>query len=218
MSNSRRTDVATFSTGRTIAWSCRRRRMLRTVIGTDGIGDGPRPEPATSGEAGVPGTRSIESSDGSAVRHRRYVFLAAWHNHKVRRYDVATGLRRCPAGAVPGSAATAVPPTRTPHDEHAEGDRAAPSGDLYSPTPAISASFGSRPTRGPSAPSRDGAARRRRRWRSPMGAVLVSKGPDQPDGDGGDNPSRGALALDAQGGCTWPTRNQRIRRTISPAI
>ncbi len=74
---------------------------LHTVIGDGYVGDGP-PDQDDFDEPGVPGrtvslnhpTDLVELQDGR-------ILLSAWHNHKLRRYDPATGLVRvvCGAGA-----------------------------------------------------------------------------------------------------------------------
>jgi hypothetical protein len=64
---------------------------LKTVIGTDFVGDGP-PAQADLREPGAPGTtidlnhptQLLALPDGKLL-------LVAWHNHKLRRYDPATG-------------------------------------------------------------------------------------------------------------------------------
>ncbi len=65
---------------------------LRTVLGTDFVGDGD-PDTADLTKPGVMGTRIdlnhptqlLEEADGSLL-------LVAWHNHKLRRFDPATGM------------------------------------------------------------------------------------------------------------------------------
>lgn len=75
---------------------------LETVIGTNIIGDGP-PDFSDLTEPGAPGTevrlnhptKLIELNDGRLL-------LTAWHNHKLRRYDPATGLVYVVAGGPAG--------------------------------------------------------------------------------------------------------------------
>jgi sugar lactone lactonase YvrE len=80
---------------------------LATVIGTDSIGDGPGPgdgdETVTPGIAGTlinlnHPTDLQFSSDGATM------YLAAWHNHKIRKLDVASGLVEVACGKGPGFA------------------------------------------------------------------------------------------------------------------
>jgi hypothetical protein len=71
---------------------------LRTVIGTDFIGDGPA-NLADLTDAGAPGTsialnhptQIVELPDGDLM-------LVSWHNHKLRRFDPETGLARVVCG------------------------------------------------------------------------------------------------------------------------
>jgi DNA-binding beta-propeller fold protein YncE len=74
------------------------------VVGTDEVGDGPTVNPGAERVApGVPGTTInlnhptdiIFAPDGKLI-------LAAWHNHKVRTLDVASGLMDVTCGAGPG--------------------------------------------------------------------------------------------------------------------
>jgi len=78
---------------------------LRTVFGTDGIGDGP--PPGGGDERVAPGVAATTinlnhptdiqfSPDGGTL------MLAAWHNHKIRKMDVATDLAQIVCGRGPG--------------------------------------------------------------------------------------------------------------------
>jgi NHL repeat len=80
---------------------------LHTVIGTDSIGDGPGPGDGNETVApGIAGTlinlnhpTDLQfSSDGATM------YLAAWHNHKIRQLDVASGLVEVTCGKGPGFA------------------------------------------------------------------------------------------------------------------
>jgi DNA-binding beta-propeller fold protein YncE len=83
-----------------------------TVIGSDLPGDGPpdggdlRPEgaPGTTVELNHP-TDLQALSDGTLL-------LAAWHNHKIRRFDPATGRVTVVCGLGPGDNALHVPASR----------------------------------------------------------------------------------------------------------
>jgi sugar lactone lactonase YvrE len=93
-------EVTVSSTGETFVldWNNHRVRRvepdgtLRTVIGTDFIGDGP-PDFGDLTQPGAPGTtinlnhptHLIELLDGTYL-------LSSWHNHKLRVWDPATGL------------------------------------------------------------------------------------------------------------------------------
>ncbi|HVR61735.1 MAG TPA: hypothetical protein VMU50_07530 [Polyangia bacterium] len=82
---------------------------LETVIGTDEIGDGPE-EGSEVTPPGVLGTTvnlnhptDIQfAADGTLI-------LAAWHNHKIRRYDPATALVEVSCGKGPGFAGDGMP-------------------------------------------------------------------------------------------------------------
>jgi len=106
---------------------------LRTVFGTDEIGDGPIP--GTGDETVPPGVVATSislnhptdiqfSADGSRM------ILAAWHNHKIRQMDVGTNLADIVCGRGPGFAgdggAEAMALMNQP-----KGIALAPSGDLY---------------------------------------------------------------------------------------
>jgi sugar lactone lactonase YvrE len=106
---------------------------LRTVFGTDEIGDGPIA--GTGDETAPPGVPATSinlnhptdiqfSPDGGTL------FLAAWHNHKLRQMDVATNLAEIVCGRGPGfagdggSEATALM-------NQPKSIALAPSGDLF---------------------------------------------------------------------------------------
>jgi hypothetical protein len=74
---------------------------LETVVGNDLVGDGPRDQsdlttgaPGTSVELNHP-TDLVFTPDGAMA-------LASWHNHKVRRLDLATGIVTVLIGNGPG--------------------------------------------------------------------------------------------------------------------
>jgi sugar lactone lactonase YvrE len=183
---------------------------LRTVFGTDGIGDGPPPGggdetvppgvPATTVDLNHP-TDLQFSPDGATM------VLAAWHNHKVRKMDVATNLEDIVCGAGPGfkgdgsSDATALL-------NRPKGVALAPSGDLY---------------------ILDAGNLRIRRIAAASGQIdtVAGTGVRGSSGDGGpplaatfsfqkdgDNPEPGgSIALDAQGRLyVADTENDRVRR------
>jgi sugar lactone lactonase YvrE len=85
---------------------------VRTVIGSDLPGDGPsdmgdmRPE-------GAPGT-DVELNHPTDLQFMPdgTMLLAAWHNHKIRRFDPATGRVRVICGGGPGDNASHVPAER----------------------------------------------------------------------------------------------------------
>jgi sugar lactone lactonase YvrE len=82
---------------------------LETVIGTDEIGDGP-----DSGDENVPpgvlGT-SVNLNHPTDIQFAPdgTLYLAAWHNHKVRHYDPATKLMDVSCGAGPGFKGDGMP-------------------------------------------------------------------------------------------------------------
>jgi sugar lactone lactonase YvrE len=72
------------------------------VIGTDDVGDGPdvgdeRVPPGVAGTA-----CNLNHPTGVAFAPDGTVILAAWHNHKVRRLDPATGMVEVVSGKGPG--------------------------------------------------------------------------------------------------------------------
>ncbi len=103
-------DVTVTSTGEVyiLDWNNHRVRhvkadhTLETVIGTEYIGDGPT-DLSDLTPPGAPGTTCNlnhpthleELLDGTMM-------LAAWHNHKLRHYDPATGLVLVVCGSAPG--------------------------------------------------------------------------------------------------------------------
>lgn len=106
---------------------------VRTVLGTDSIGDGPTAGAGDETVApGIPGT-SINlnhptdihfSADGATM------FLAAWHNHKIRKLDVGTGLVQVLCGRGPGFAGDGAPEV-TALLSMPKGIAVGPSGDLF---------------------------------------------------------------------------------------
>jgi DNA-binding beta-propeller fold protein YncE len=77
---------------------------LETVIGTDEVGDGPASGSEVTGP-GVPGTTvNLNHPTDIAFDAGGNLILAAWHNHKIRHFDPATGLVEITCGAGPGFA------------------------------------------------------------------------------------------------------------------
>jgi DNA-binding beta-propeller fold protein YncE len=82
---------------------------LRTVIGTDFVGDGPD-DLSDLEPPGAPGTeihlnhptQIVPTPEGTLV-------LVAWHNHKLRSYDPRTGLVVVVSGSAPGHAGDGGP-------------------------------------------------------------------------------------------------------------
>jgi sugar lactone lactonase YvrE len=75
---------------------------FETVMGTDDVGDGPN----TGDERTAPGVAGTDCNlnhptdvtfDSNGI-----VIVAAWHNHKIRRLDPATGMEDVVSGAGPG--------------------------------------------------------------------------------------------------------------------
>jgi len=75
---------------------------LRTIIGTDFIGDGP-PDLSDLTAPGSPGTEcSLNHPTQVLELPNGKLLLVAWHNHKLREYDRETGLVLVTAGAGAG--------------------------------------------------------------------------------------------------------------------
>lgn len=82
---------------------------VRTVIGSDFPGDGP-PDGSDVRPPGAPGsTVELNHPTDLAFTSDGLLLLAAWHNHKIRRFDPATGLVDVVCGAGPGDRAHNVP-------------------------------------------------------------------------------------------------------------
>jgi sugar lactone lactonase YvrE len=192
--------------------------LVETVIGTDEIGDGPAPGAGSELAApGVPGTTvnlnhptDIQfSADGTTL------FLAAWHNHKIRTYDVASGFLYVACGRGPGFAGDKGPAEAALMNQP-KSIVLDPSGNLFIVDTRnfrvrrIAAESGTIDTVvgvGARGDGGDGGA--------PLLAQFsFQKGLDQAGGDGGDNPEPGgAIAMDAQGRLyIADTQNSRIRR------
>jgi sugar lactone lactonase YvrE len=106
---------------------------LRTVLGTDSIGDGPGPGDGDETVApGIAGTKinlnhptDLQFSPDGAT-----LFVASWHNHKLRKLDVASGLGEVVCGRGPGFAGDGLPDARALFSMP-KSIALAPSGDLY---------------------------------------------------------------------------------------
>jgi len=78
---------------------------FETVIGTDEVGDGPFDAATETVDPGVPGTTvNLNHPTDIQFDANGILVLAAWHNHKLRRYDPATGLVEVSCGSGPGFA------------------------------------------------------------------------------------------------------------------
>jgi sugar lactone lactonase YvrE len=181
---------------------------FETVVGNDFIGDGPEGETDLV-EPGAPGTevtlnhptQLVELDDGKLL-------LVAWHNHKLRRYDPATGNVFVVCGRAPGFEGDGGPLADARLNQPASG-RLGPDGALY---------------------LLDQRNQRIRRVSStePDGIIetVVGTGESGFAGDGGDPlaaqvsfppgsnpPPGGGMAFDAQGRLYFSDiLNQRIRR------
>ncbi|HEY7374397.1 MAG TPA: hypothetical protein VIF57_19695 [Polyangia bacterium] len=75
---------------------------FETVMGTDDVGDGPN----TGDERTAPGVAGTDCNlnhpTDVTFDQNGVVIVAAWHNHKVRRLDPATGMEDVVSGAGPG--------------------------------------------------------------------------------------------------------------------
>jgi streptogramin lyase len=133
-------DVAFTSTGTYILdWNNHRVRHLEddgtllTVIGTDFVGDGP-PGAGDLVQPGVEGTtidlnhptQILEMADGRLI-------LVAWHNHKLRVWDPATGLAyvACGTGAGPVTMGMTEEPLAMAKLNQPASARFGPDGMLY---------------------------------------------------------------------------------------
>jgi DNA-binding beta-propeller fold protein YncE len=106
---------------------------LHTVIGTDSIGDGPGPGDGNETVApGIAGTlinlnhpTDLQfSADGATM------YLAAWHNHKIRKLDVASGFVEVACGKGPGFAGDGATEDKALFNMP-RSIALAPSGDLF---------------------------------------------------------------------------------------
>jgi len=111
------TDLAFAPDGRgyVLDWQNHRVRRVNlddrfeTVLGNGDVGDGPD-EGDERTAPGVPGTDCILNHptdvafDGNGV-----AIVAAWHNHKIRRLDPATGMESVVSGAGPGFTGDGTP-------------------------------------------------------------------------------------------------------------
>ena len=191
--------------------------IIRTVIGTDEIGDGPLP--GTGSETAAPGIAGTSinlnhptdiqfASDGTLL-------LASWHNHKIRKYDVATGLVQISCGRGPGFSGDGGPADAALMSMP-KAIAFAPSGDLFIVDTRnfrvrrIAADTGNIDTvagMGTRGAAGDGG--------DPLAAQFsFQRGLDPTSAEGGDNPEPGgAVAVDSQGRLyIADTENQRIRR------
>ena len=183
---------------------------LRTVFGTDEIGDGPLPGsgdetmppgvPATSINLNHP-TDIQFSPDGSAL------ILAAWHNHKIRAMDVATNLAEIVCGRGPGYAGDGGP-EGTALMNQPKSIALAPSGDLYV---LDTRNFRIRRIGAATGDIQTVAGVGTRGASGDGGDPLAAQFSFQADGD---NPEPGgAIALDVEGRLyVADTENHRIRR------
>lgn len=101
-------DFAPDGRGYVIDWQNHRvRRVLadgtfQTVVGTDLLGDGP-PDGSDATPAGALGTTvELNHPTDLVFLPDGTMLLAAWHNHKIRRYSPTTGLVHVACGAGPG--------------------------------------------------------------------------------------------------------------------
>jgi hypothetical protein len=187
---------------------------VRVVIGTDEIGDGPRVEVGSEITApGVPGT-AVNLNHPTDVKFAPdgTLLLAAWHNHKLRHYDVGSGLMQVTCGRGPGYAGDGGPVEAALLNQP-KALAVSRIGEVYV---ADTRNFRVRRIAGGVIESVVGTGTRGSGGDGgdPKAAGLsFQKGFDQPGGEG-DNPEPGGgLALDAQGRLyIADTENQRIRR------
>ena len=191
--------------------------LIRTIIGTDEIGDGPKMGAGNELVApGVPGTAvNLNHPTDLQLAADGTMLLAAWHNHKVRKYDPASGLMQVSCGRGPGFSGDGGPADAALMNQP-KGIALAANGDAYvldtrnlrvrrmaADTGVITtvAGVGTRGGGGDGGP--------------PLQAQFsFQRGLDPTGGDGGDNPEPGGgIAIDALGRLyVADTENQRIRR------
>jgi hypothetical protein len=76
---------------------------LETIMGTDVPGDGPPDGLGDLTEPGVPGTTvALNHPTDMMFAPDGRLLVVAWHNHKLRRWDPATGMTFVPVGRGPG--------------------------------------------------------------------------------------------------------------------
>jgi DNA-binding beta-propeller fold protein YncE len=75
---------------------------VRTVIGSDLPGDGP-PDQSDMKESGAPGI-DVELNHPTDLQFMPdgLMLVSAWHNHKIRSFDPASGIVRVICGSLPG--------------------------------------------------------------------------------------------------------------------
>ena len=75
---------------------------VATAIGTDFVGDGPT-DGGDMRAVGAPGdTVELNHPTDLQFLPDGTMLLAAWHNHKIRTFDPATGMVRVVCGSTPG--------------------------------------------------------------------------------------------------------------------
>lgn len=190
---------------------------VTTVIGTDEPGDGPVYSRGDETKApGVLGT-SISLNHPTDIQFSpdgNTMFLAAWHNHKIRKVDLSTDQSLVACGRGPGYAGDKGPEGAALLNMP-KAIALSPSGDLYI---ADTRNFRVRRVAGDTGVIDTVVGKGTRGSDGDGGDVLAAGlsfqlGLDQ-GSDAGDNPEPGgALALDAQGRLyIADTENQRIRR------
>jgi len=111
------TDLAFAPDGRAYVLDWQNHRVRRvnlnnkfeTVLGNGDVGDGPD-EGNERIEPGVPGTDCILNHPTDvAFDANGIAIVAAWHNHKIRRLDPATGMESVVSGAGPGFTGDGMP-------------------------------------------------------------------------------------------------------------
>ncbi len=191
--------------------------VVRTIIGTDEIGDGPLAGTGSETTApGIAGTLvNLNHPTDIQFGPDGTLLLASWHNHKIRTFDAATGLLRIACGRGPGFAGDGGPADAALLSMP-KAIAVAPSGDVYvvdtrnfrvrriAAGTGIMDTVAGVGTRGAGGDGGD-----------PLAAQFsFQRGLDPNGGEGGDNPEPGgAVAVDGQGRLyIADTENQRIRR------
>ncbi|HEY3245582.1 MAG TPA: hypothetical protein VGM03_19740 [Phycisphaerae bacterium] len=106
-------------------------QTLRTIVGTDFVGDGPADLSDLTPPGAVGTTVSLNHPTDLIELPNGKLTVMAWHNHKIRQYDPATGLVLVTAGrgvGFAGDGGPASPAARFNQPAHAVLD---PDGNLF---------------------------------------------------------------------------------------
>jgi sugar lactone lactonase YvrE len=85
---------------------------VETIIGTDFLGDGPPGQTDRTPDGALGTTVELNHPTDAVFLPNGTLVLAAWHNHKIRTWDPATGRVHVICGSDPGSAGDEGPAAR----------------------------------------------------------------------------------------------------------